>query len=79
MCLRVPVMAQWLANQTSSHEDMRSIPGLSVGQGSSAAMSCGVSHRHVLDPALLWLWYRPEATASIGPLARELPYAMMQP
>ena len=38
-------------------------------------MSCGVGHRHGSDPALLWLWCRPAATAQIGPLAQELPYA----
>ena len=27
------------------------------------------------DPMLLWLWYRPAATAPIQPLAWELPYA----
>ena len=26
-------------------------------------MSCGVGHRHGLDPMLLWLWCRPVATA----------------
>ena len=36
---------------------------LHVGQG------CG------LDLALLWLWYRPEATAPIRPLAWEPLYA----
>ena len=39
-------------------------------------MSCGVGRRHSLDPALLWLWHRPEATAPAGPLAWESPYAM---
>ena len=39
-------------------------------------MSCGVGPRHGLDPALLWLWCRPEATAPIQLLAWELPYAM---
>ena len=29
----------------------------------------------VKDLALLWLWCRPAATALIGPLAREPPYA----
>ena len=29
----------------------------------------------VKDPALLWLWYRPAATAPIRPLALEPPYA----
>ena len=38
-------------------------------------MSCGVGHRHSSDPDLLWLWYRPAATALIGPLAWEPPYA----
>ena len=38
-------------------------------------MNCGVGHRHSLDPALLWLWYRPAATTLIGPLAWEPPYA----
>ena len=39
-------------------------------------MSCGVGRRCVSDPMLLWLWHRPEAIASIGPLAWETPYAM---
>ena len=38
-------------------------------------MSCGVGSRHGLDHKLLWLWYRPTATASIGPLTWEGPYA----
>ena len=38
-------------------------------------MSCGVGRKHGLDPALLWLWYRPAATARIGPLAWEPPQA----
>ena len=38
-------------------------------------MSCGVVHRHGLDPTLLWLWCRPGATAPVQPLAWELPYA----
>ena len=29
----------------------------------------------VKDPALLWLWHRPAATAPIRPLAWEPPYA----
>ena len=39
-------------------------------------MSCGVGGRYGLDPALLWLWCRLVATALIGPLAWEPPYAM---
>ena len=38
-------------------------------------MSCGVGRRLGSDPVLLWLWRRPEATAPIGPLAWEPPYA----
>ena len=37
-------------------------------------MSCGVGHTYGLDVTLLWLWYRPAATALIRPLAYELPY-----
>ena len=39
-------------------------------------MSCGVGRRHGSDPALLWLWCRPPATALIRPLAWERPYAV---
>ena len=38
-------------------------------------MSCGVGRRRGSDPALLWLWCRPVATAPIQPLAWEPPYA----
>ena len=48
----------------------------SVGYGSGVDMSCGVGCRHGSDPALLCLWYRLAATAPIGPLAWEPPYAM---
>ena len=34
-------------------------------------MSCGIGHRHGLDPELLWLWHRP-----IRPQAWEPPCAM---
>ena len=46
-----------------------------MGQGSGIAVRCGVTWRHVLDLALLWLWPRPAAFAWIQPLAWELPYA----
>ena len=38
-------------------------------------MSCGVGRRCGSDLALLRLWRRPAATALIGPLAWEPPYA----
>ena len=46
-----------------------------MGWGSGVAVSCGVDHRHSSDPVWLWLWCRLEATALIGPLAWEPPYA----
>ena len=39
-------------------------------------MSCGVGCRCSSDPALLWLWCRPAATAPIRPPAWEPPYAL---
>ena len=39
-------------------------------------MSYGVGHRCASDLVLLWLWFRPEATALIQLLAWEFPYAM---
>ena len=47
-----------------------------MGEGSSAAMSCGVGRRHDQDLALLWLWFRLAARAPIQPLAWETPYAV---
>ena len=38
-------------------------------------MSCDVGQRHGSDPALMWLWCRPVATAPIRNLAWEPPYA----
>ena len=38
-------------------------------------MSCGVGRRRGSDPASLWLWHRPAATALIRPLDWEPPYA----
>ena len=38
-------------------------------------MSCGVGRRCGSDPVWLWLWRRPVATAPVGPLPWEAPYA----
>ena len=47
-----------------------------MGSESSIAVSCGVGLRHGSDSTVLWLWYRPVATAPIQPLAREPSYAV---
>jgi len=59
----VPVLAQWLANLTRNHEVAGLVPALA--QWVNVAVSCGVGCRLSLDPALLWLWRRPGATAPI--------------
>ena len=61
-------------NLTRNHE-VQSLALLS-GLRSGIAMSCGVGHRRGSDPALLWLWCRPEAVALIRPVAWETPYAI---
>ena len=49
-------MAQWVKNQTSIHEDVGLIPGLTQwAKASGVAASCGVGCRHSSDLVLLWL------------------------
>ena len=42
-------------------------------KGSSATVSCGIGHRCISDPKLLWC--RLTAPAQIRPLSWEIPYA----
>ena len=71
----VPVVAQWLTNPTRNYEVAGSVPALAQWVNDPALPSCGVGCRCGSDPALLWLWRRPEATVPIQPLAWEPPYA----
>ena len=54
-------MAQQVKTPTSIQKYADLIPGLT---------------QWVKDPALLWLWCRSAATAPVGPLACEFPYAL---
>ena len=63
-------------NPTAIQKDSSWIPGPTQWvKGSGVAMSCGVSRRHGLDLAWLWLWCRLAAVVPIWPLAWELVYA----
>ena len=69
-------MAQWLTNPT------RFDPGLAQWVKDLAqcvAVSCGVGRRCSSDLTLLWFWCRLAATALIGLLAWESPYAVVWP
>ena len=68
----VPVVAQWVKNPTSIHEDVGWIPGLVpwVKDPVRVGRRCG------LDPLLLWLRCKPAATTPVQSLAWALSYVM---
>ena len=75
----VPIVAQckwiWVVSMRMRVQYLALISG-SGGTASSMAVSCGLGHRHGLDPALLWLWHRLAAVTPIWPLAWELPHGI---
>ena len=72
----VPIVAQWLTNPASNHEDAGLIPGLVQWvRDPGFAVSYSVGHRSGSDPPLLWLrlWRKPAAVALIRSLDWEPP------
>ena len=62
-------------NPTRNHEVVGLIHGLAQWV-EDQALPWARGHWYSLDPALLWLWYRPAGIALIWPLAWEPAYSM---
>ena len=76
MHMGVLMVTQCLTNPARNHEVSGSIPDLAQWvKDPVLPVSCGVGRRFGSDHALLllWLWWRPTATALIRPLAWEPP------
>ena len=72
-------MAQWKQIQLLSVRMwVRSLASLS-GSGIWRCHELQCRSQTGLDPELLWPWCRPAATAPIGPITWEPPYAMGAP
>ena len=74
MFFGVPVVAQWLMNPTRNHGCGFNPWSCWVKDLALRELWCRLQMRGS-DPALLWLWCRPVATAPTRPLAWEPPYA----
>ena len=75
----VPVLAQQKGIQLGTMRlRVRTLPSLS-GLRIRCCRELWYRLQTGLDPALLWLWCRPSATAPIGPLAWEPPYTWVRP
>ena len=62
----IPIVAQWVKNPISIHEDAGSIPGTAQWLKEFViAVSCGVDCRLGLDLVLLWLLCKLAAVAPI--------------
>ena len=70
----VPVMAQWKRICLASTRTQ--VCSLLSGLRIPHCCELWLGRRGSLDLALLWLWYRPAATALIPLLAWKPPYAM---
>ena len=69
-------MAQRLVNLTSIHEDVGSIPGLSLSELKiQHSQELWYRSQMRLGSCVVWLWRRLAATVPVGPLAWEPPPA----
>ena len=74
MTAELPIVSQWVKNSTSIHEDAGLSPGLAQWvRDPVLPQTAALGHKCNSDLALLWLWCRPAAAATIQLLTQELP------